>query len=186
MWNSHFATAGKEPPKLHVLPSPYRFIIVPIVQFVLDLSKNNPGRSIIVVIPELVEDRWYEYFLHNQRGAAARMDAAGPRQRLIFTVTAPWYVHRAGQKIRDVARPRFPPLVMAFDQASRFSLARMPHAGAIQLVEPGPHHPGARVSDGGLRNQAAAQRNLADQFARNGPPSERPGCNGRDGSFCSE
>ena len=28
----------------------------------------HPDRSIIVVIPELVEDTWYEYFLHNQRG----------------------------------------------------------------------------------------------------------------------
>ncbi|MGA9448145.1 MAG: APC family permease, partial [Candidatus Sulfotelmatobacter sp.] len=63
-----FQAAGKQPPQLHVLPSPYRFIIVPFVQFILDLSKKHPNRSIVVVIPELVEDRWYEYFLHNQRG----------------------------------------------------------------------------------------------------------------------
>src|SRR5579862_6434152 len=63
-----FRAAGKEPPQLRVLPSPYRFIIIPIVQFVLDLSKKNPTRNIVVVIPELVEDKWYEYFLHNQRG----------------------------------------------------------------------------------------------------------------------
>ena len=37
-----FRAAGKEPPKLHVLPSPYRFIIIPIVQFILDLSKKHP------------------------------------------------------------------------------------------------------------------------------------------------
>src|SRR5271166_4337816 len=59
-----FRAQGKEPPQLQMLPSPYRFVIVPIVQFVLDLSKKNPTRSIVVVIPELVEDRWYEYFLH--------------------------------------------------------------------------------------------------------------------------
>src|SRR5262249_24102037 len=63
-----FRAAGKEPPKLQVLPSPYRFVIIPIVQFILDLSKEHPTRSIVVVIPELVEDKWYEYFLHNQRG----------------------------------------------------------------------------------------------------------------------
>ena len=61
MWSA-FPRRGQEPPRLHMLPSPYRFIIVPIVQFVLDLSKQNPGRSIIVVIPELVEDRGYEIF----------------------------------------------------------------------------------------------------------------------------
>ena len=62
-----FRAAGKEPPQLRVLPSPYRFVIIPIVQFILDLSKKHPARSIVVVIPELVEDKWYEYFLHNQR-----------------------------------------------------------------------------------------------------------------------
>jgi len=87
-----FRAAGKEPPKLHVLPSPYRFIIVPIVQFVLDLSKNNEGRSIIVVIPELVEDKWYEYFLHNQRGRLLEWILMARGNDCIFTVSAPWYV----------------------------------------------------------------------------------------------
>jgi amino acid transporter len=63
-----FRECGKKPPELHFLPSPYRFVIVPFVQFVLELSKKNPERYIFVVIPELVEDKWYEYFLHNQRG----------------------------------------------------------------------------------------------------------------------
>jgi amino acid transporter len=87
-----FRAAGKEPPRLHVLPSPYRFIIVPIVQYVLDLSKTNPGRSIIVVIPELVEDKWYEYFLHNQRGRLLEWVLLARGNERIFTVSAPWYV----------------------------------------------------------------------------------------------
>jgi hypothetical protein len=87
-----FRKAGKEPPKLHVMPSPYRFIIVPIVQFVLDLSNRHPDRSIIVVIPELVEDRWYEYFLHNQRGRLLEWVLMARGNERIFTVSAPWYV----------------------------------------------------------------------------------------------
>jgi amino acid transporter len=87
-----FRTAGKEPPKLHVLPSPYRFIIIPIVQFILDLSKKQPARSIIVVIPELVEDKWYEYFLHNQRGRLLEWVLLTRGNERIFTVSAPWYV----------------------------------------------------------------------------------------------
>ncbi len=86
-----FREAGKEPPALHVLPSPYRFVIVPIVQFVLDLSKKNPDRSIIVVIPELVEDEWYEYFLHNQRGRLLEWVLLTRGNERIFTVSAPWY-----------------------------------------------------------------------------------------------
>ena len=88
-----FRAAGKEPPKLQILPSPYRFVIVPIVQFVLDLSKAHPGRSIIVVIPELVEDKWYEYFLHNQRARMLEWILLARGNDCIFTVSAPWYVH---------------------------------------------------------------------------------------------
>jgi amino acid transporter len=87
-----FRAAGKEPPSLHVLSSPYRFVVIPIVQFVLDLSKRNPGRSIVVVIPELVEDRWYQYFLHNQRGRMLEWVLLARGNERIFTVSAPWYV----------------------------------------------------------------------------------------------
>jgi amino acid transporter len=91
-----FRAEGKEPPQLHLLPSPYRFVIVPIVQFVLDLSKKNPNRSIVVVIPELVEGSWYEYFLHNQRGRLLEWVLLARGNQRIFTVSAPWYVKKQG------------------------------------------------------------------------------------------
>ncbi len=91
-----FRAEGREPPQLQFLPSPYRFVIVPIVQFVLDLSKKNPNRSIVVVIPELVEDKWYEYFLHNQRGRLLEWALLARGNERIFTVSAPWYVKQQG------------------------------------------------------------------------------------------
>jgi amino acid transporter len=87
-----FRTAGREPPKLRLLPSPYRFIIIPIIRFILDLSREHPDRSIIVVIPELVEGRWYEYFFHNQRGRLLEWTLLVQGNERIFTVSAPWYV----------------------------------------------------------------------------------------------
>lgn len=87
-----FRAAGKEPPKLEILPSPYRFIIIPLVQFIVDLSEKHPDNSIVVVIPELVEDRWYEYFLHNQRGRLLEWMLLVHGNERIFTVSAPWYV----------------------------------------------------------------------------------------------
>jgi hypothetical protein len=87
-----FRAAGKEPPQLHALPSPYRFVIVPIVQFILDLSKKYPSRNIIVVIPELVEDKWYEYLLHNQRARLLEWVLLARGNERIFTVSAPWYI----------------------------------------------------------------------------------------------
>ncbi|MGA7217731.1 MAG: APC family permease [Candidatus Sulfotelmatobacter sp.] len=89
-----FRAAGKEPPELHFLPSPYRFVIIPFVQFILELSKKYPERSIVVVIPELVEDRWYEYFLHNQRGRLLEWVLLVRGNERIFTVSAPWYIHK--------------------------------------------------------------------------------------------
>jgi amino acid transporter len=96
-----FRAAGKEAPKLHVLPSPYRFIIVPIVQFILELSRKHPDRTIIVVIPELVENEWYEYFLHNQRGRLLEWLLLARGNDRIFTVSAPWY---AGKRTSDSAK----------------------------------------------------------------------------------
>src|SRR5260370_34637131 len=87
-----FRAAGVEPPKLTILPSPYRFIVVPIVQFVLELSQKHPDRSIVVVIPELVEDRWYEYFLHNQRARLLEWTLLVRGNQRIFTVSSPYYV----------------------------------------------------------------------------------------------
>jgi hypothetical protein len=91
-----FLAVGKEPPKLQILPSPYRFIIIPIVQFILDLAAQHPNRSIIVVIPELVEDKWYEYFLHNQRARLLEWVLLVRGNERIFTVSAPWYVRERG------------------------------------------------------------------------------------------
>jgi amino acid transporter len=87
-----FREAGGEPPQFVVLPSPYRFIIVPVVQYILDLSEKYPDRRIVVVIPELVEDHWYEYFLHNQRGRLLEWMMLVRGNERIFTVSSPYYI----------------------------------------------------------------------------------------------
>jgi amino acid transporter len=87
-----YRSAGVEPPKLISLPSPYRFVVVPIVQFVLELSEKHPDRRIVVVIPQLVEDRWYEYFLHNQRARLLEWTLLVRGNQRIFTVGAPYYI----------------------------------------------------------------------------------------------
>jgi amino acid transporter len=91
-----FRAADKKPPKLHFLPSPYRLVIIPVVQYILELSKKHPGRDIIVVIPELVEDRWYEYFFHNQRGRLLEWVLLARGNEHIFVVSAPWQVKDCG------------------------------------------------------------------------------------------
>lgn len=87
-----FRDAGCDPPELVILPSPYRFVIVPMVQYVLELSEKNADHQIAVVIPELVEYHWYEYFLHNQRGRLLEWMILVKGNERIFTVSAPYYL----------------------------------------------------------------------------------------------
>jgi amino acid transporter len=89
-----YLAKGAAPPKLVTLPSPYRFVVVPIVQFILDLSEKHPDRRIVVVIPALVENRWYEYFLHNQRARLLEWTLLARGNDRIFTVSAPYYLSR--------------------------------------------------------------------------------------------
>jgi amino acid transporter len=91
-----FREAGVEPPTLTILPSPYRMVIVPIVQYVLQLSTKNPQRRIVVVIPQLVEDHWYEYFLHNQRGRLLEWALLAQGNKRIFTLSSPCYLSDPG------------------------------------------------------------------------------------------
>lgn len=84
--------AGLRLPQVKVLKSPYRFVIGPIVEFVLDLEAKNPGRQIAVIIPELVEKHWYHNFLHNQRATWLKAALLLKGNRRIVIVNVPWYL----------------------------------------------------------------------------------------------
>jgi multisubunit Na+/H+ antiporter MnhE subunit len=103
-----FRACGDRHPELVMLPSPYRFVIIPLVQYILELSEKHPDRRIVVVIPELVEDRWYEYFLHNQRGRLLEWMLLVRGNERIFTLSAPYYLGchpKAGGNHSDSATP---------------------------------------------------------------------------------
>jgi hypothetical protein len=55
-----------------VLRSSFRQLFTPLIDFVIELRDSNPGRDVVVVIPDLVVARWYQGFLHNNRGAILR------------------------------------------------------------------------------------------------------------------
>jgi amino acid transporter len=84
--------AGLAVPKLIVLKSPYRFIINPIVDYVLELEQKNPDREIAVLVPELVEERWYYYLLHNQRAAWLKALLLLRGNQRIIVIDVPWYL----------------------------------------------------------------------------------------------
>ena len=51
---------------LVVVPSPYRSILKPLVEYVENLRMVTPGELVTIVVPEIVPKRWWEHLLHNK------------------------------------------------------------------------------------------------------------------------
>jgi hypothetical protein len=51
---------------LVVVPSPYRSILRPLVEYVESLRMVTPGELVTIVVPEIVPKRWWEHLLHNK------------------------------------------------------------------------------------------------------------------------
>ena len=84
--------AGLPVPELVKLTSAFRYVITPIVDYVLDLSAKNPDREIAVIIPELIEHKWYHYALHNQRAQGLKALLLLRGNERITTMSIPWYL----------------------------------------------------------------------------------------------
>jgi amino acid transporter len=84
--------AGLPVPELACLTSPFRSVLTPIVDYILDLSAKNPDREIAVIVPELVEHRWYHYVLHNQRAEGLKALLLLKGNQRITTINVPWYL----------------------------------------------------------------------------------------------
>ena len=83
---------GITPPKLVMLPSPYRLVALPICDYVLKVEADNPGRDVAVIVPELVERHWYHYPLHNKRAEILKWLLLLRGNRRIVIVNVPWYI----------------------------------------------------------------------------------------------
>jgi amino acid transporter len=82
---------GFPAPEMKIIPSPYRRVLLPILDFALQKAKSNPDQQIAVVIPEIVEDRWYNQLLHNQRAAVLKAFLYFSGNPKIIVVNVPWY-----------------------------------------------------------------------------------------------
>jgi amino acid transporter len=83
---------GTRIPKLVTLPSPYRLVVHPIVDYVLKVEKENPKRTVSVVIASMVERHWYHYFLHNQRGQMLTALLLLGGDERINIINVPWHL----------------------------------------------------------------------------------------------
>ena len=51
---------------LVVVPSPYRSVLRPLVEYVENLRMVTPGELVTIVVPEIVPKKWWEHLLHNK------------------------------------------------------------------------------------------------------------------------
>jgi hypothetical protein len=86
------ARAGLPVPRLVTIDSPYRRTLNPIVDYVMATRDRHPDRQVAVIIPELVEYRWYHYFLHNQRAQALKALLLFNGGQRVVVVNVPWYL----------------------------------------------------------------------------------------------
>jgi amino acid transporter len=82
---------GLPVPQLVVVPSPYRRIYEPFMGYIRKLSRENPGRHIAVIVPELVEGRWYHFFLHNQTASLFKAYLLFSGYHRVVVINVPWY-----------------------------------------------------------------------------------------------
>jgi hypothetical protein len=83
---------GMAEPELVTISSNFRFIISPLMDYILSLEAANPGRKVAVLLPELVVRHWWENLLHNQRVQVLKLFLLLKGNQRIVVVNIPWYL----------------------------------------------------------------------------------------------
>jgi hypothetical protein len=86
--------AGKCVPKMEILQSPYRYVLQPMVDYILKAEKESDTRKICVLVPELVVHHWWENLLHNRRADLLKAILLIRGTRRIIVINIPWYIDR--------------------------------------------------------------------------------------------
>jgi len=83
---------GLPAPELVVLRAQYRAIHEPVLQLARDLELRHPERSVAVLVPELVMERWYQRLLHTHRAAHLRRQLLKYGGSRLTVIDLPWYL----------------------------------------------------------------------------------------------
>ena len=83
---------GLKDPELVTIPSNYRFVLSPLMEYILQLEDENPGRKVAVILPEMVVAHWWENALHGQRVQLLKFMLLLRGNQRIVIVNIPWYL----------------------------------------------------------------------------------------------
>lgn len=84
--------AGKCVPKLEILRSPYRYVLQPMVDYVLAAEQESKVKKVCVLVPELVVKHWWENLLHNRRADLLKVILLLKGNQRIIVINIPWYL----------------------------------------------------------------------------------------------
>jgi amino acid transporter len=86
--------SGLPEPTLVILKSPYRKVITPILNYIWQLEGKNPENVIAVLVPQLIESRWYYSLLHNRRADILKTVLLLKGRNRILIVNVPWNLEK--------------------------------------------------------------------------------------------
>jgi amino acid transporter len=86
--------AGKCVPKFEILQSPYRYVLQPMVDYILKAEKESEARKVCVLVPELVVLHWWDNLLHNRRANLLKAILLLRGTRRIIVINIPWYLEQ--------------------------------------------------------------------------------------------
>jgi amino acid transporter len=86
--------SGKGVPKLVVLKSPYRYVLTPVVDYILGAECESATHNVCVLVPELVVRHWWENLMHNRRADLLKVILLVRGNKRIVVINLPWYLDR--------------------------------------------------------------------------------------------
>lgn len=87
--------SGNCVPRLEVLRSPYRYVLQPMIEYILAVELESEVRKICVLVPELVVRHWWENLLHNRRANLLKVILLVRGNRRIIVINIPWYMEHS-------------------------------------------------------------------------------------------
>jgi hypothetical protein len=78
---------------LHVVDSPYREIVRPVLEYVRDVHRASPRDVVTIFLPEYVVGHWWEQVLHNQ--SAIRLKARLLFESGVIVISVPYQLRSA-------------------------------------------------------------------------------------------
>lgn len=85
--------AGLNPPELRFIRSEFRSIAAPLLRAIEAADREAPDRAVAVILPELIEGRWWGYIMHTHRERHLRAQLLRYGGRNVIVTTVPWQLH---------------------------------------------------------------------------------------------